>query len=559
MRLGLGPVFAYEWLAISRRWQIYAGRALFVATLLGAMTVGWAAHVASKPYLTIHEQAAVGQVYFNALVGTELWFVLLVAPAAAAGALGTGSARPTLAQMLATDLSAAEIVLGKLAARLVPVVAIIACVAPVLALGSLLGGIDLEAMAGACLITLAVGVLGCTLAAVLSVWGTGTHEILLSVYAAWALWLLPSPTWQLLGWYWGIGPQPTWFEKAHPMRLAFAPYTQPGTVDLRDDLAFFGIVMVVSLILTTIAIARLRAVATRQADGPSRPTSANHHRARGGRGSRGPTLDDNPLRWRERRVGQLSRWGRTLAMAYAGVGGAYAVLAIIDGVTGWGTTRDWLPACVNAYLLAIGAPIPGVIAAIALAHDRAAGSVDVLLTTPLSTRSIVWAKWRNAVRSIPLIVLLPSLVGASLALQGGSWLVVALMVALAAAQAAALTSLGLALATWERRLGRALAFFVGLAFLLTASWPDVVCSLFEYDTARLLAMISPFQGAWQLTLAIRDPDAIAALQTMSWGAFWLLVALAATVALLLASLASFNRCLGRIPERSRRHQQLSSD
>ncbi len=33
---GLGPVFVYEWLLASRRWQYYAGHSLFVALLLAA-------------------------------------------------------------------------------------------------------------------------------------------------------------------------------------------------------------------------------------------------------------------------------------------------------------------------------------------------------------------------------------------------------------------------------------------------------------------------------------------------------------------------------------------
>ena len=33
-RLGPGPVFVYEWLTTSRRWQLYALRALFVGAIL---------------------------------------------------------------------------------------------------------------------------------------------------------------------------------------------------------------------------------------------------------------------------------------------------------------------------------------------------------------------------------------------------------------------------------------------------------------------------------------------------------------------------------------------
>ena len=44
--------------------------------------------------------------------------------------------------MLATDLFDFEIVLGKLAARLLPVLGLVGCTWPVLTIASLLGGID---------------------------------------------------------------------------------------------------------------------------------------------------------------------------------------------------------------------------------------------------------------------------------------------------------------------------------------------------------------------------------------------------------------------------------
>ena len=62
--------------------------------------------------------------------------VMLAAPAATAGAICLDKARGTLLHVLVTDLSDAEIVLGKLAARLVPVLGLVACSLPVLALGT---------------------------------------------------------------------------------------------------------------------------------------------------------------------------------------------------------------------------------------------------------------------------------------------------------------------------------------------------------------------------------------------------------------------------------------
>ena len=88
--------------------------------------------------------------------------------------------------MLATDLSDPEIVLGKLAARLLPILGLVACSWPVLALSSLLGGIDPQALTLAFAIILGVALLGCAMALALSVWARKPHEVVLVVYTFWA-------------------------------------------------------------------------------------------------------------------------------------------------------------------------------------------------------------------------------------------------------------------------------------------------------------------------------------------------------------------------------------
>ena len=40
-RFGPGPVFAYESLLNARRWQVYAGRSVFVLVILSGMTIVW--------------------------------------------------------------------------------------------------------------------------------------------------------------------------------------------------------------------------------------------------------------------------------------------------------------------------------------------------------------------------------------------------------------------------------------------------------------------------------------------------------------------------------------
>jgi len=65
-----------------------------------------------------------------------LGLVSLAAPAATAGAICLDKERGNLALLFATDVTDAEIVLGKLAARLMPMLGLIACSAPVLAMAT---------------------------------------------------------------------------------------------------------------------------------------------------------------------------------------------------------------------------------------------------------------------------------------------------------------------------------------------------------------------------------------------------------------------------------------
>ena len=200
MRAGLGPVFAYEWLTTTRRWQLYAVRALFVTAILIGMIVVWNnSNRFAKPAQTVSLQtlAQYGESLYEVIVAIELTLVLLAAPAATAGSICLDKARGTLDHMLATDLSNAEIVLGKIGARLAPVLGLIACVLPLTALTSLLGGIDPLALFGLFMTSIASAILGSSLGVTLSVWGRKTHEVLMTTYLILVLWLI-SPVVLLL-------------------------------------------------------------------------------------------------------------------------------------------------------------------------------------------------------------------------------------------------------------------------------------------------------------------------------------------------------------------------
>jgi ABC-type transport system involved in multi-copper enzyme maturation permease subunit len=599
LRSGPGPVFVHESIAATRRWRLYALRASFVLGLLAAMAVAWhllgmtPANLGAKS--PIQQLAMLGQFLYYAIATTQLALVLLVAPAATAGAICQDRARGNLVHMLVTDLSSTEIVLGKLAARLLPVFALVAAAVPVLALAGLLGGVIIDAILALTLITVVVAVFGCALAMAISVRATKTHEVLMAVYAIEAVWVLGPLVWELLSG--SILPDvPDWYTSINPFVLAWVPYARPDYVDGSFLAAVLGVLVILSAGLTTYAVLRLRSDPKDRSAG----RVARWWTRLGRAGDRlrvwfpSPSLDKNPVLWREWRRGRPSRmarvvWGLFLALSLAGtVLGLATISADYQNAQQFLAMVAGLQATFGLLLVSIAAPT-------VLAEERMRGSLDVLMTTPLPTHRIVLAKWWGAYRVVPALAFLPMIGAIVIAVMAPESIhvlpqpptapltaidriaIASLPVAFLLVQGAAVTSIGLALATWMRRLGRAVAVSVaGYAFVafgwlilleLQVLTPLLIwLGLFGPDDhkaeeffALLLASACPLGGQY---FPVESATARIAESRMAFYLGLVVVILATLVfALLLLglTLVTFNRCLGRMPERPRRAPQPSGE
>lgn len=572
-RFGMGPVFEYEWLTMSRRWQIYAARSLFVALLLAGLGVVWWTEVANRNFMSFSQYASIAASFYNAIVGTQFSMILMVAPAAMAGAVCVEKSRGTLAHMMVTDLTDSEIVLGKLAARLVPVLGFLGCTVPVVALGALLGGIDPVGLAGAYLVMTGLAVLGSTLALTLSVWASKPYEVLVATYSIWAIWILaPWVATSMLG----MGSI-AWLEEFDPLRLVFVQSRAGG---IGPQTEFLGLCLLVSTALAVLAVWKIRPVAVGQGKSlrepeagsknpsPSRRTGFVRGRARrlketwsGPRPSwlraefrwwPTPSLDGNPVLWREWHRNRPSRWMRILGAVFALVGVSSTGLVIYGKLRY--SSPPFLEPWVTALQTSIGFLLVAVIVSTSLSEERARGSLDVLLATPLSTGEILWGKWWGAYRIVPWLTVLPALLGYVLATEDSTlWMAFYLLIGLILAYGAALTSLGLALATWIARPGRVMSVAIGIHLLVTVGWIFLIMALSpRVDSAQGLMEASSFFGPGMLTALMAEPrqfhNAMGA-RCLSWAMVWIAVDSLVALALYLAMWVSFDRCLGRVPER----------
>ncbi len=568
LRLGPGPVFAYEWLTTTRRWQVYALRALFIGLILAGMTIVNATveRGGTNGPVSLRSLAEYGEQMYRNVVGFELTLILLVAPAVTAGAVCLDKARGTLDHMLATDLSNAEIVLGKLGVRLIPVFGLIACMVPVLALSGLLGGIDPMALGGSFLVATGCALVGCALAMTLSVYGRKTHEVLIMTYLVVILWvaapilvflveivLMGAPPPRVPG----MGPWSILYEcieRSNPYILVYAPYSSPGKVGVQTYAEFLAGCLLTSAALVGLATARIRAVASRQAGRPAGRRILRLPRLPGRLRLPGPSMDFNPVVWRE--------WHRTRPSLMMRVAwGLYAALGLL-----WvwlaskpqrGPMGGDAIAMMNMFQVTIGLLLLSVSASTSLAEERARGSFDVLLSTPMSATSILAGKWWGTFRGVLRVVIWPAATAFFLVIDHGYWSNYLVLLCLLLGYGAVITSLGLALATWVGRLGRAIAlcvtaysgFVIGMPLMMVLCLGD---RMDPFTTALVLG--DPPYGAAFLTLAASASGGsqISGELTL-WALFrcgvtWLFVCIGVAALLFRVTLATFDRCLGRIPE-----------
>ena len=295
-------------------------------------------------------------------------------------------------------------------------------------------------------------VLGCSLTVTLSVWGRKTQDVLIFTYLIMTFWLFSR---YLLAWVWGVTSLSSmrfflpgvsdWLDSINPFYIVWAPYLSPSNVRLPWHAGFLAHCLVISCLLVALATFRIRAVARTSGVrriARARPRWLLSHFPKP-RWLPGPSLDGNPVFWREWYRAKPSRLMRLVWMLYWAMGILWVFLALQTIMSSPSTNREMI-AITNVFQVAVGLLLLSVTATTSLVEERVRGSLDVLLSTPLSTRTILAGKWAGAFRSVPQLLFAPALTTLLLAGESGHWLAYLNFLGLLLAYSAAIVSLGLA-------------------------------------------------------------------------------------------------------------------
>jgi ABC-type transport system involved in multi-copper enzyme maturation permease subunit len=366
--------------------------------------------------------------YFATFLTLQLLVVLFLTPAYVAGAIAEEKDRRTLEFLLATDLRNQEIVLSKLLSRLANLAFLLLGGLPILSLMQFLGGVDPLLVLGGFLATGITMVALAGLSILLSVYAKRPRDAIALTYFVMIAYLGLTPVFLVLLKYvvTSVGALPLTFG-SEPFTVLdltealctgniFIAYSRlamavAGGARLTDvlpemlrDYAWFH--LVVTGVCVTWAVARLRAVALKQASEPATGKAVKV------RLRKRPPVGSRPMRWKEVHAEpglRLGRVGRVIVIALVAFSFVPAVWILIDyylypptisrydnlgvRINIWLRFTSTIVSCL--LLLAVAARAAG-----SISGERDRQTLDGLLTTPLASNTILSAKWLGSVCSV---------------------------------------------------------------------------------------------------------------------------------------------------------------
>ncbi len=182
----LGPLFRVEMVSVARRRRYFLLRVVYG---LLALFLLWTAYTSLQSLslgnattISIQQGARLATQFFIAFCWLQIIAVLTVGPALAVGTIATERERCTIEYLFTTDLSNAEIVLGKLAARLCLLGQLLLVGLPILFLFRLLGGIPAKLLVVTFLYAASSALLVASLSICVSVWSERSRDATVRVY-----------------------------------------------------------------------------------------------------------------------------------------------------------------------------------------------------------------------------------------------------------------------------------------------------------------------------------------------------------------------------------------
>ncbi|MEM9346830.1 MAG: ABC transporter permease subunit [Planctomycetota bacterium] len=441
----------------SRRNQHAVVRLGYLLVLMGIVFIGLVAGGGLTGSGDLRELAQAGAQIFRVIAMGQVVLVCLIAPIFMAGAIASEQSGKTYAILLTTPLSNLQIVLGSLIGRLFFILALLMSGLPLFAVMLIFGGVPVSSIFIAFAVAAMTAVFVGAVAVVLSVMRAGGRKAVFAFVISIAAYLVVVGALDMLVLR-NLGQtsgQTTVVTAIHPLLVLEASinranYSPPGAEQLaaypgpvrfylgRPFAAFTTMTAVSSLLMVLFCSLWVRRVGTGDSKlliWLKKKLKVSDLKTREPR----QLGTGNPIAWREANTrgkllgGIIARYG-FLVIGLVGLGILLYYYhfdpfwqnnknATVGGNTIGTTPPSWFRQALTALLIAEVAVITLValyMAAGSVSKEREDGTLDIMLTTPITPRYYIWGKLRGLVRFLSLMIALPVL---SLAIVAGYTLI----------------------------------------------------------------------------------------------------------------------------------------
>jgi ABC-type transport system involved in multi-copper enzyme maturation permease subunit len=449
----IGPIFTREVMIAPRRTRLYIARATYVAALLMLMCTAWLVLAGTQVVRNVGDLARFGGLLFQVLAVVQLVLVVSFSALFAASAVAQEKDRHTLVLLLLTRLTNSELVLGKLFAGLLSVLALIGASLPVFMATALFGGVSFEQIGRVFLVTLVAAVVSGSIGSTLALWRDSTYQTLALTALVLVAWIAVGEAIAhgVFGNSWGGVSAEVWAAGLSPWQ-AIQAATRP--ILLRDQTVphlgsavnlFATVAGGLALVTNGLAIGLVRAwnpsreAQPRIDENPDREsiwgvhydlaTAGSAGQASGAESSISPPplvpaasvghsvhappgrsrdVWNNPVLWREVRTWAYGRKVLIVHLAYLALAG-FAAAALVgmahsaDGITKWSALLTLGPLFILSLLLVNSQAVTSI------TSERDSRAIDLLLVTDLTAKEFIFGKLGGIFYNVKEMVVVPIL------------------------------------------------------------------------------------------------------------------------------------------------------
>ena len=460
----IGPIFTREVVIAPRRTRLYIARTTYVAALLMLMCTAWLVLAGTQVVRNVGDLARFGALLFQVLAVVQLVLVVSFSALLAASAVAQEKDRRTLVLLLLTRLTNSELVLGKLFAGLLNVLALIGASLPVFMATALFGGVSFQQIGRVFVVTLVAALVSGSIGSTIALWRDSTYQTLALTALILVAWIAlgEAIAHGVFGAAWAGLSAEVWAGGLSPwqaIQAAARPSLQhdPVAGHLGSAVNLFALVAGSLAIVTNglaIGLVRVwnpsREAQPRVDEAVERESIWGVHYdlatappdqtlARTGAGSSGPAAHaatellaapvvppaslghsvhaapgksrdvwNNPILWREIRTWAYGRKVLIVHLAYLALA-AFAAAALFGmahsdaGITKWSALLTLLPLVILSLLLVNSQAVTSI------TTERDRGAIDLLLVTDLTAKEFIFGKLGGIFYNVKEMIAVPVL------------------------------------------------------------------------------------------------------------------------------------------------------